>query len=270
MPRLDDALTMTGTPHVAPLALRSGPSHWLDSYGLMFRWELLSLRMILPLMLVIQLFMGAGVVVGFGLLFERVPRTQALFLSTGSTVIALLMVGLVMAPQMVAQQRMRGTYDFLWSLPVPRLAQVAASLTVWMLIALPGMVLALLAAAWRYDLALAPSWQVIPAALLTVLVATSVGYGFAHAVSNPMVTALITQVLAFVILIYSPINFPVERLPGWLAGLHHALPFEHAATVMRAALTGIDPGGLALSYAVLAAWAIGGWIVTWRVVGRRK
>ncbi len=43
---------------------------------------------------------------------------------------------------------------------------------------------------------------------------TSVGFAMGHAIPNPMVTALVTNVLVFVILLYSPINFPPERLPA--------------------------------------------------------
>jgi len=257
----------SGTRH-APLM--AGPAYWARSYVLMMRWELTSLRIILPIMLVVQVLMGAGVVIGFSLLFEEIPQDQALYLSTGATVIALLIIGLVAAPQMVANQKMSGTYDYLWSLPVPRLAQVMASLTVYSAVALPGMILALVAASLRFDLQLSVSPMVIPAALLTILVATSVGYSFAHAIPQPMITALITQVLAFVTLLYSPINFPPERLPGWYAAVHRLLPFQHAAAVMRDALTEGLVQRVGFSYAVLTAWTVAGWVVTWRVIGRRR
>jgi ABC-2 type transport system permease protein len=251
-------------------ALPSGPSYCLRSYLLMMRWELSSLRMVLPILFVVQVLMGAGVVMGFALLFDRVPLMQARYLATGGTVVALLIIGLVAAPQMVANQKMSGTYDYLWSLPVPRLTQVLASLTVYAAVALPGMVLSLVVAELRFHLDLTVSPLVVPAALLTVLMATSVGYGLAHAIPQPMVTGLITQVLAFGILLYSPINFPPERLPGWYAAIHHYLPFQHAAVVMRDALTDGLGTNVRFSYAVLSAWTLLGWLVTWRVLGRRR
>ena len=51
-----------------PAELRSGLAHWIRSYFLMIRWELTSLRLVFPLMLVVQLFMGAGLVIGFALI----------------------------------------------------------------------------------------------------------------------------------------------------------------------------------------------------------
>jgi ABC-2 type transport system permease protein len=235
----------------------------------MLRWEMTNLRMVLPVLFVVQLLMGAGVVIGFGLLFDQVPATQALYLATGATVISLLLIGLVAAPQLVAAQKMAGTYDYLWSLPVPRVVEVLASLTVYAVVALPGMLVALVVAAVRFDLDLVVSPMVIPASLLTVLMATSVGYGFAHGIRQPMITGLITQVLAFAILLYSPINFPADRLPGWYAAMHEYLPFQHAAAVMRDGLTHGLVDNVGRSYGILAVWTLAGWLVTWRVLGRR-
>jgi len=249
--------------------LRSGPSHWLRSYWLMVRWEFMSLRLIFPIMVLVQIFMGAGLVIGFSLLFEEVPPLQAVYLSTGSTVVSMLVVGLAMAPQLVAQHKMAKTYDFMWSLPVPRLAQAMANITVWIMVTIPGVILALLVANWRFDLDLQVSLMVVPAFLLTILVATSVGLAFAHALPNPMVTAMITQVLIFVILLFSPINFPPERLPEWLQVIHRFLPFQHAANVIRGSLTEGLAQNVGESFLVLAAWGVAGWGVTAWVLVRR-
>lgn len=250
------------------MSARIGAS--LRTYFLMVRWELLSLRLMLPIMFVVQLFIGAGTVIGLGFLFDEIPRRQALYLSTGGSVIALLMVGLVMAPQLIAQHKMQNTYDFMLSLPVPRLTFALSSLTVWMAMALPGMALALVAAAWWYGLDLRVSPLVVPAVLLTLLMATSVGFAFAHALPHPSVTALITQVLAFFILMYSPINFPAERLPGWLEAAHAYLPFEHAAIVMRGSLTEGLVDHVGHSFTVLSAWTVVAWLVALRVLTRRR
>lgn len=263
------APTTTSLPSIAGMPFSSRPYHWLRTYLLMVRWELLSLRLMMPIMFVVQLFIGAGTVIGLGFLFEEIPRRQALYLSTGGSVIALLMVGMVMAPQLVAQHKMQKTYDFMLSLPVPRLTFALSGLTVWMMLALPGMALALVSAAWWYHLDLRVSLLVIPAVLLTVLMATSVGFAFAHALPHPSVTALITQVLAFFILMYSPINFPAERLPVWLQTAHEFLPFQHAAVVMRGALTEGLVNGVERSFAILTVWTLAASVVTLWVLSRR-
>jgi ABC-2 type transport system permease protein len=174
----------------------------------MTRWELGSLRILLPLIVAIQILIGGGFALGIGLFFDQIPDRNALFLSTGVTVVTLITVGLVLGPQLVGNQKTAGTYDFLWSLPVPRTTQAAAWTTVNAVIALPGMLAALLIASWRYDIAIRVSPSIVPAVLLTIVTATMVGYAFAHAIRKPMVTQLITQLLIFFILGFAPINFP--------------------------------------------------------------
>ena len=246
-----------------------GPSAWLRSYALMVLWEMKSFRLVLPLAIVAQIILGAGLAVGFGFLVGDMSSTEALYLATGVTVISMITLGLVLVPQLIASRKQSGVYEYIWSLPVPRTASMAASLTVNSVIAVPGMILALLAATWRYDISLSVSPSIVPAVLLTLVTAASVGFAMGHAIPNPMATSLVTNILVFFILLYSPINFPLERLPSWLGALHQGLPMLHAANVVRAGLTeGLvtNPGA---SFAVLGAWAACAWVVAFRVVGRR-
>jgi len=250
--------------------LHDGLRQWLRSYVLMLRWELLSQRLMLPMMAVLQIMLGAGMALGFGLLFEDPTSTEALFITTGATVIPMMTLGLVVLPQMVAQQKIEGTYDYIFSLPVPRMAMYFASLTVWSVIALPSAIVALLVAAWRYDLDLSIDPLSVPAAMLVVAVAAAVGYSFAHAITNPRVTNVITQLLIFVVVLFSPINFPPDRLPDWLATAHRWLPAQHSALVMRGTLTdGLVREGLGESFAILGVWAVGSSLLTAWVISRR-
>jgi ABC-2 type transport system permease protein len=254
----------------AAVIARGAPGLWVRSYYLMVVWELQSLRIVLPLALVAQIIFGAGLVIGFGYLVGDIPVTEALFLATGITVISMITLGLVLVPQVIAASKQAGVYDYMWSLPVPRTASIAASLTVNSFISVPGMALALLVAWLRYDLTFSVSVLIVPAALLTLITAASVGFAMGHAIPNPMTTSLITNVLVFVILLYSPINFPADRLPGWLATAHQGLPMMHAANVVRAGLTEGLATGVGTSFAVLGVWAAAAWILTAWVVGRRS
>jgi ABC-2 type transport system permease protein len=212
---------------------------------------------------------GGGFALGVGLLYADMPMRSALYLSTGVAVVTLITVGLVLGPQLVAQHKLAGTYDFMWSLPVPRTTQAAAWVAVNSVIALPGMAAAVLIAGLRFDLDLRLSWSIVPAVLLTIVGATMIGYAFAHALRKPMVTQLITQLLIFVILGFAPINFPPENLPGWLADLNLFLPFHHMANVIRAGLSEGLVSGVATSYLVLGGYTLASVAVASRVLGRR-
>jgi ABC-2 type transport system permease protein len=243
---------------------------WLRSYLLMTSWELRNLRLYLPIALVVQVLIGGGMIVGFGFLIGELPAEVALYLVCGVTVVSMITIGMVMAPQLIAQQKMAGTYDYLWSLPVPRTTTVASNLTVNTLIALPGLAVSLAVGVWRYDIDLVFDPILVPAVLLTLVTAASIGMALAHAIPDPMVTGLVTQILVFFILLFAPINFPPERLPDWLASIHRYLPFQHSANVVRAGLTEGLATAVGESFAILGGWALLSWAVTAWVVGRRS
>ena len=260
---------MTSITGTAVEPVRSGTGHWLQSYVMMTRWELGSLRLLLPLIVALQIVIGGGFALGIGLFFDEMPARNALFLATGVAVVTLITVGIVLGPQLVSNHKIAGTYDFLWSLPVPRTTQAAAWLTVNIIIAIPGMVAAVAIADWRYDLTLRVSPSIVPAVLLTISTATLIGYAFAHAIRKPMITNMITQLLIFVILGFSPINFPPENLPGWLQTVNEWLPFQHMAAVVRDSLTDGAFDSVGTSYLILVLYTgVSALVAAW-VIGRR-
>lgn len=248
---------------------RAGPAYWLAAYRSMLCWDLASLRLVLPVMLAVQVLIGAGFVVGVGLFFEEIPDRAALYLSTGVPVLVLILVGLVIGPQLVAGQKLAHTYDFLWSLPVPRTVAALSWLTVNVLFGIPGLVVALVVAEVRYDLDLSISAAIVPAFGLTVATSTLVGYALAHALPRPTATVLVTQLVLFFAIGFAPVTFPPEQLPDWLAELNRFLPFGAMATVVRDALTDGLVTGVGRAYAVLLAWLATSTAVTVWVLGRR-
>lgn len=242
--------------------------HWLRSYGLLLRWNVLRLRTTLPVFLAIQALISVGIVLGFGFLIPRHDEVTALYLSTGAPTVALITVGMVIAPQMVAQQKFRGLFEYQRAMPVPRLAMLAADATVWVASALPGMALAFLVAILRFDLSVTPSLLVVPAVLLVALVAVAVGYGVGY-LAPPEVAGLSTNLILVMALMFSPVNYPVDRLPQWLAAAHQWLPFQYMAQAIRVTLDTPATGVPALPFLVLAAWAVAGLAVTFRIMARR-
>jgi ABC-2 type transport system permease protein len=254
----------------AVLPVRKGARRWLEGYLAMLRWEVTGMRLLLPLTAMVQMLSGGGMVIGFGLLYRDMPLRAAEFLSTGAAVITLVLVGLILGPQLIAQQKASGTYDFTWSLPVPRTAATAAWTTLNLFIALPGMAAALLIAVWRYGVALEPSLQLIPAVALTLTSAALLGYALAHAIPRPELTQLASQVLIFWILGFSPIAFPTENLPQWLSSLNEFLPFGSMAEVVRAGLLAQPTADIGRAYLVLGTWTVIAAVVSVLALGRRR
>jgi ABC-2 type transport system permease protein len=236
----------------------------------MLQFDLARARQWAPMMAVVQLMMGAGMAIMYGFFYPAVSEATALYIATGTPVLALIPLGLVMLPGSVSQQRLEGTFDFTWSLPIPRTAQASSTFLLYMLLSLPGMVLSLVIATVVYGVQLSVSLVIVPAVLLCALMAISVGFGMALAIPNPMVVNLIANSLIFVVLLFSPIVYPPSHLPEWLFTLHKFLPFYNMAVVIRAGLTVGLVSDLTRSFLVLGAWTVAGWAMTGWVIGRRR
>jgi ABC-2 type transport system permease protein len=75
--------------------------------------------------------------------------------------------------------------------------------------------------------------------------------------------------LSIGILLFSPINFPADRLPGALRAVHRALPIEYMADVVRGSLSGNYAVAPLTAFAVVAAWCAAGLLLSYRVAVRR-
>ena len=252
------------------MSVRHGMRHWAASYAAMLRFDFAAQRNWLPMFALMQILFGAGMAIIYGFYLGRLSRDAALYIVSGSPALAVLTAGLIGVVMMVTQRQQAGSWDFIWSLPVPRSAAMASTFTVFTLLSIPGIAVTLALAAWRYGLALTVSPAVVPAMLLASLMATSVGFTMAQLIARPLVTNAIVNALIFIVLIFSPVQFPISRLPLWLADAHRVLPIYYLGQVLRASVTRGLVSNLALSYAMLAAWTAAAWAgAAWAVARRR-
>lgn len=221
--------------------------------GLLLQWQLRRNSSMMVLLVLVQALLAVTTVLGYKMLIGDVSPEMGLFLATGAPTITLIMVGLVMTPQQVAQAKTEGTFDWMRTLPVPRILFLVADLLLWTLIALPGMVLGVLIGAWRFGITLSVSPLIVPAALLVSLTAAALGYGIA-VVTAPTVAQLISQTLVFVVLLFSPVSYPASRMPQWMQSVHEWLPIEPMANLMRATLVSETFTVSLQSMLVLVAW----------------
>jgi ABC-2 type transport system permease protein len=240
----------------------------LRSYLLLIRWQALRHKMLLPLMMVVQGLLAFGIVAGYPLLFPSIDKNTILFLATGAPAITLLTMGLVLVPQMVAGAKTEGSLEYIRTLPVPRLLFLLADLTVWTAIVLPGVVFAIGVAAIRFGLELSISPLAVLAFLLVIFTASCVGYAIAS-VTPPMLTTIVTQALVVFVLMFSPLNFPPERLPDWLGAIHAVLPIQAMGEVIRGTLASTSFALSSSSFVLLGAWCLGGFVTAFIALNRR-
>jgi ABC-2 type transport system permease protein len=231
-------------------------------------WDLADLRLLLPVLAVVLMLQGAGFALGIGLLFPRVPQTAAVYVTTGAVVMNLITAGLIFKPQVVAEQRLKGSYDFLRALPVPRAAATLAWFTIALLVALPAVAVGLLTGAARYGIAFDVKPAVVPAVLAVCLTGVLIGYTLAHGLA-PAVAQVVSITMIFVMVGFSPVVFPAGQLPGWLAAVNEWLPFGSMGTLVRGALVDGFAAGAARAWLVVAAWAAAAALATAWTLGHR-
>ncbi|MDT0389515.1 ABC transporter permease [Streptomyces dubilierae] len=260
--------TVVATPTRVPRPVPPRTGLW-TTYATLLRWTMAQIGAILPLIILIQALLAAGIIVGFGFLIGDVNSPAAQFLSTGTPTVLLMVIGLVMVPQGVAQARTSGTFTYQRALPVPRPLLLLADLTVWLVVALPGIPVAVFVAWLRYDLTYSFDWPLLVAAsVLTAVVATAVGYAVA-VLLPPLLAQLASQVLVFFVMLFSPITFPESQLPGWFRAVHDVLPFRPAADLLRAGLVSGDRAVDWQDLAVLTVWCVLGLAISVRALVRR-
>lgn len=242
---------------------------WIRGYLLVLRWNALSIKLFLPIIAVVQALLAVGVVVGFAFFLPSIDSSAALYLATGAPTMILISVGLVFMPQGVSEAKTKGSFGYTLTWPVPRLAMLAADATLWVLASLPGILVALIVAALRFDIEFQVTPLVVPAFLLVALTTVGVGYAIAYLLP-PMLTNLTTQVIVFASLLFSPINFPADRLPNWLATVHDFLPMQYMAEVVRGTLVHGTFEARPVAFLVLGLWCIVGFIATYVAMARRR
>ena len=206
----------------------------------------------------IQIMLSVGILVGFTYLIPENDADSILFLATGAPTLILIMTGIVILPQQIGTDKAEGYHEFSRSWPVRRVVILLADTVLWLLITLPGIVVSSLVANLHYDMAYDISLTIIPVFLLIALTAIGVGYGIAYLFS-PNKAQIITQVVVFAALMFSPINFPMERLPQWLQTIHTFLPLHSMAEVMRASLASASFSAGMDNYINLTVWCLLGY-----------
>lgn len=239
------------------------------SYRLLLAWDVLRRRRILPMIVLIQVALSVGVVYGLSFLLPDIDARSAVYLATGAPTLTILILGLTVVPQEVAQAKLVGRLDWFSTLPVPRLAPLASEITYWLLAALPGTALALVVASYRFDFGLDVSPLVLPALLLVAATASAVGYAIATA-SPPQATQQVSSFVSIGVLLFSPVSLPAEQLPAALQAVHDVLPIESMADVVRWSLTGGYVADPARAFALVTVWCMGALLLSARVATRRR
>ena len=101
---------------------------YIKQYFLLLKWQLLKLRIVVPLFALVQIMMGIGFIVGLGFFVPDIDPSTALFFVTGAPTLITVTVGLVLVPQLIAEDKSSGSLTYIWSLPISRITYLLADL----------------------------------------------------------------------------------------------------------------------------------------------
>lgn len=220
------------------------------------RLEFLMHRPYVWMGMMIQVVMTVGLVWGFGFFLPDITEGQALFLTTGAAAQSVVTIALVMLPQKLSQAKADGTLHYFLTLPISREMYVASQLTMVGIMAVPGVALAVALGAWYYDIPIEPGAAVLLVVPMAVLSLAGVGVAISVLSPWPQVTNALTQLTIFYVLLFAPILFPKEQLPGLLQDLSVVMPPTYVADAMRGALTDLPGTHLGRSLLVMAGFAL--------------
>ncbi|MFP7170067.1 ABC transporter permease [Terribacillus sp. 7520-G] len=199
------------------------------------RWSLVRHKYLLPVFSIVQVAFALAIVYGLALLIPDINETLALYLSSGAVSLGVIAVGCVLAPQIVSTAKQDGIFKYQRTLPVSRSSIIFADIIIWCVASLPGVFMGCLAAMLRFDITL----HITPWSFLIILIAqvTMICIGFAIAYTfPPNVMALVTQLIMIGGLLFSPITYPMDRLPEWTSFIHQTLPFVPTTNLLRSTL----------------------------------
>jgi len=217
--------------------------------------QLRTLRDEVVVIMLIQVALSLGLVLGMGYLIPNITESTATFLVTGTATQSFVTVGLVMLPQMLAQAKAEGRMEYFLTLPISREAYLMSLVALSAVFALPGVAFCIAFGAWHYDLSFTLDPMVLVVMVLSVL--SLAGVGVAMAVYSPhqqLVNAL-AQLIIFYVLFFAPILLPASQLPEVLQITAKLAPPTYAADAVRATLTDLPDTHLARDLWVMTGFA---------------
>ncbi|MED9905400.1 MAG: ABC transporter permease [Lachnospiraceae bacterium] len=215
-----------------------------------------------------QIVISLGITIGFTFLYADVDKSTLLYLATGAPTMIFIMCGFAALPFQNSAAKTEGHITFLKTLPINRFAIILADTIIWLCVAMPGIVISTLCAHLLYSPGYSFSFTVIPACLLSAVTCIAIGYGFSY-VLKPENTMLVCMLCVFGGLMFSPVNFPLERLPAWLQAVHRILPVDAMAKIIRASFAKNAFSADLQSYLLLICWCIAGYSAVAVIINKR-
>lgn len=196
--------------------------------------------------------------------FARSGGTQSLpYILAGNLVLSLLFQTMSKMCSRFAFMRATHTLDYFATLPIQRWLFVMAITCSFFLMALPGLLITLLAGGLYLHLPLHFHPLLLFILPLSALPLSGLGALIGVTVTPGDQAMAITNVLTLILLAVGPVILPPEQLPAWLVATGWFSPASYAASALRQTLIGPITGrlyldvGMMMAMAAISYWWIG-------------
>lgn len=149
------------------------------------------------------------------------------------------------------------TFDYWAALPLPKLGWILATVTVYLLLALPSVVIIFLVSALTLGIPMAGGLALIPLLPLGTLSMVGLGAFLGLLAPNGQTASLFGNAMIGVVTFLTPTLLPIEQMPTVMQWIARCLPTTYAADAFRLALAGEYGGALAIDVAVLVLTSLG-------------
>ena len=234
----------------------------------LIKWSLIRHKFYIPIFVLVQIILTFAIIYGFLFITNANDKVTQSYLCTGAIAINVIAVTCVLAPQIVSEAKQNGIYDYQKTLPVSRVGILLSDLLIWGFLCLPGILSSLLISKFGFGLDIFLSLIALVSIILIIFALLSLGFAIAYVFPSNIVS-LMTQLIMFGGLMFSPIIFPVERLPRWITNFYQYLPFVPSSQLIRANLFHLEQVGVQ-QFVVLGIWAILSFTLSLLTLTRRK
>lgn len=203
--------------------------------------------------------------------FVRDSADVLAYILTGNMVMSLLFGTFDRVATHFAYMRIVGRLDYFATLPIYRVTLILATVSAFLVLSLPAVLLTLLAGALILDLSLALSPWIVVVLPLTGTALCGLGALIGVTMRSPEEVGNLSTLLTFVLIGFGPVIIPLDRLPRLIQTLSYLSPATYAASALRQTVLGMsDRIPLGVDLLVLAGLLIGSlWLVGQRMDWRR-
>ncbi|MBT1018137.1 ABC transporter permease [Canibacter sp. lx-72] len=143
-----------------------------------------------------------------------------------------IIIGLSICPQIISESNLSGYVDYVKTLPVRRSTIFLSELFVWLIMSSLGFVISFFVAMLKFRNL--PPIRLESFLFAMLLVCIYVGLGIVLALYFKLgLVQLLSQALALIAFLFTPLLYPADRLPDWLVLIHWLLPFYPGLRVLE-------------------------------------